>query len=53
MYNRVGSNVMHVRYNVVPLTNDDTICRVFKNGFVFEVHTPKTIPNRLFSDLLI
>ena len=35
---RVGPNVMDVRYNVVALTNDDTICRPFKNNFVFELH---------------
>ena len=37
-YVRVGSNVMDVRYKVVALTYDATICRPFKNNFVFELH---------------
>ena len=35
---RVGSNVMDVRYKVVALTNDDTICGPFKNNLFFELH---------------
>ena len=35
---RLGSNVRDVRYKVEVLTNDDPICGLFKNSFVFDLH---------------
>ena len=41
---RLGSNVRDVRYKVEVLTNDDPICGLFKNSFVFDLHLPPFRP---------
>ena len=43
-YIRLGSNVRDVRYKVEVLTNDDPICGLFKNSFVFDLHLPPFRP---------
>ena len=44
MYSRLGSNVRDMRYKVEVLTNDDPICGLFKNSFVFDLHLPPFRP---------